>query len=198
MAAPNLYSTLIGWAKVVLPLLAIAILSTLFLFSGRPDPEDAILFAGQEIEELARGQVLSHPRFAGTTEDGRAIVFAAESAAPVPDTSDRFTATTVTARVTLEPGLEALLDAAAAEVDMTAEEARLTGGVSVIRTDGLRLSTDVLTLGLSRLAAAAPGTIEATGPGLTLTAGAMTLSEADGPQLLSFTGGVRVLYDPGL
>jgi hypothetical protein len=34
------------------------------------------------------------------------------------------------------------------------------------------------------------------GPGLTLEAGAMVLEGPDGAAVLSFTGGVRLLYEP--
>ncbi|MBF9035911.1 hypothetical protein HKCCE2091_16815 [Rhodobacterales bacterium HKCCE2091] len=192
MAAPNRYSTWIAWAKIVLPLIALAILSTLFLFSGRPDPESALpIYEGAA--ELAREQRLGSPRFAGTLEDGREILFAAESAAPVPDTTDRFTAEVVSARLVLAPGLEALIDAPAADIDMVRDEATLDGGVELMRTDGLRLSTETLTLGLSAFRAEAPSEVHAEAPGLTLDAGAMAVSE---DEVIRFTGGVRVLYEP--
>lgn len=196
MAAPNRYSTLIAWTKIVLPLAAIALLSTLFLFASRPNPEDALLISDRDIGDLAREQVLNEPRFAGTLEDGREILFTAERAAPVPETTDQFEAEGISARLVLAPGLEALLDAERADVDMTASRATLAGGVEVTRTDGMRLATDILTLGLSRMAALAPGPVSITGPGLSLDAGAMELTEENGPQILSFTGGVRVVYDP--
>ena len=56
MAAPNTYSTVVSWAKIILPLVALGLLSTLFLFSRTPDPNRAIPFAAVDVEELAREQ----------------------------------------------------------------------------------------------------------------------------------------------
>ena len=178
--------------KIILPLVAIAVLSTLFLFAGRPDPEDALIVSEIDVADLADEQRLGRPRFAGTLEDGQALRFTAERAAPVADSTDLFTAEDVAMRLTLEPGLEALLDAQIALVDMTAQTAELSGCVIVRRTDGLRLRTERLTLGLASLSAAS-GPVEAFGPGLTLDAAEMQL---DGDAHMHFTGGVRVIYEP--
>ena len=45
MATGDSYSRLVQIGKIVLPLVALGILSTLFLFSGEVDPEAAIPFA---------------------------------------------------------------------------------------------------------------------------------------------------------
>ncbi|MEM9754343.1 MAG: LPS export ABC transporter periplasmic protein LptC [Pseudomonadota bacterium] len=192
-ASANRYSTLVAWVKIILPLVALGVLSTLFLFSGRPDPEAALSAAGIDVTDLAAQQRLGRPRFAGTLGDGRALVFSAERAAPVADATDLFTAEDVAARLTLEPGLEALIDAAGAFVDMAAGRAELSGGVDVMRTDGVRLSTETLELNLAELGAVAPSAVSVTAPGLTIEAGGMSLT-AEGR--VHFSGGVRVVYDP--
>ena len=178
--------------KIILPLVAIGLLSTLFLFAGRPDPEDALIVSGIDIAGLADEQRMGRPRFAGTLEGGQALRFTAERAAALADSTDLFTAQDVAIRLTLEPGLEALLDAHDALVDMAAQTANLSGCVLVRRTDGLRLRTEEMMLGLAELSAES-GAVEVTGPGLTLDAAAMRLT---GDAQMHFTGGVRVLYDP--
>ena len=85
MAASNAYSRFVAWVKVILPLLALALLSTLFLFSRTPAPNRAIPFANVDVEELAREQSLGRPRFAGTLSDGREVIFTADRATPVAD-----------------------------------------------------------------------------------------------------------------
>ena len=62
----NLHSRLVGVLKVLLPLLALAILSTLFLVSRKINPEDAIPYADVDIEDRLRdpkmtGAALSNP-----------------------------------------------------------------------------------------------------------------------------------------
>jgi len=192
--ASNSYSTLVAWMKIILPLVAIGVLSTLFLFAGRPDPEDALIVSDIDVAELADEQRLGRPRFAGLLEGGQSLRFTAERAAPLADSTDLFAAEDVAVRVTLSLGLEALVDAQSALVDMNAQIAELSGGVVIRRTDGLRLQTQAMTLGLASLSAES-GAVEIIGPGLTLDAAAMRVS---GDAQFDFTGGVRVIYTPQL
>lgn len=178
--------------KIVLPLVAIAVLSTLFLFAGRPDPQDALIVSDVNVAELADEQRLGRPRFAGLLDGGQALRFTAERAAPLADSTDLFAAEEVALRLTLGPGLEALLDAGTALVDMGAQTADLSGCVMIRRTDGFRLRTPEMTLGLATLSAQSTA-VEVIGPGLTIDAASM---EITGDAVVHFNGGVRVLYDP--
>ena len=57
--ADNLHSRLVFWLKIALPLVALALLATLFLF-GRPiRPEDAIPYASTDITDRAKDVVKS-------------------------------------------------------------------------------------------------------------------------------------------
>ena len=69
----NLHSKLVVWAKVTLPLLALGLLATLFLFSRKIDPTDAIPYADVDVEERAREPRLTMPTYAGVTSDGSAL-----------------------------------------------------------------------------------------------------------------------------
>lgn len=196
MAAPNIYSTVITWVKIILPLLALALLSTLFLFSNAPDPERAIPFAEVDVEELAREQRLGAPRFAGTLEDGREVLFVAEAATPVPGEVNRISATAVQARLALNEADFMIMSAAEALLDLGESTADLGGEVLVTRSDGMRLATDRLVVSLRVLSLTAPGPVSVNGPGLDLTAGAMELRGESGAQVLVFNEGVQVVYEP--
>jgi lipopolysaccharide export system protein LptC len=65
----NTHSRMVAWAKIVLPLFALVLLSVLFLFSGKADLTDALPYAQADIDELAREQRLGAPEFAGLTRD---------------------------------------------------------------------------------------------------------------------------------
>ena len=76
----NLHSQLVGWAKIILPLCALALLSTLFLFArGSSEPDIA---AFTRAEEIAREQRVTAPEFSGVTNNGDIIVISAKSARP--------------------------------------------------------------------------------------------------------------------
>ena len=78
----NLHSTVVAWLKVALPLLVLAILSTLFLVSRTIDPSDAIPFAEVDIQDRVREPRLTNPTWAGVTDDGAALTIAASEARP--------------------------------------------------------------------------------------------------------------------
>jgi hypothetical protein len=76
----NFYSWLVGWVKIILPMLALALLSTLFLFARSPSETSGIPLA--QLEELAREQQITAPQFSGVTDDGSVIAIAAKNAKP--------------------------------------------------------------------------------------------------------------------
>jgi lipopolysaccharide export system protein LptC len=197
MAAPNTYSRVVAWVKVILPLMALGLLSTLFLFSRTPDPNRAIPFAEVDVEELAREQRLGNPRIAGTLPDGRAVIFTADRAAPALTNPSTITASGVQARVDLAPDTILLIGADEALFNLRGEAADLTGDVQLTTSNGYRLTTGALHVDLAGSAIDAPGEVQLSGPGIELTAGAMRLSTVDGHDVALFNGGVRMLYDPG-
>ncbi len=68
-------------AKLVLPLLALAVLSTLFLFADRSGPPP-LPYSEAEIDALAREMRLGAPRYAAVTGDGAALVVSAAEVRP--------------------------------------------------------------------------------------------------------------------
>ncbi|WP_071674282.1 LPS export ABC transporter periplasmic protein LptC [Nioella nitratireducens] len=196
MAATNTYSRVVAWVKVILPLLALALLSTLFLLSRTPDPNRAIPFAEVDVEELAREQRLGNPRIAGTLADGREVIFTADRAAPVVGNSDLIEAQQIEARLDLSPDSLLMVVAGNALFDLPGERADLGDDVHLTTSDGMHLRTDRLQFDLGASQVSSPGDVHVTGPGLDLTAGTMQASTVDGDNVVLFNNGVRVLYDP--
>ena len=196
MAAPNTYSTVVSWAKIILPLVALGLLSTLFLFSRTPDPNRAIPFAAVDVEELAREQRLGNPRFAGTLPDGREVIFTAERAAPVAGDPNLIEADGVEARIDLTERIILLVVAGGGLFDLRAQIADLAQTVQLTTSDGYQLSTEELHFELRASTVDAPGNVALTGPGVELTAGRMQISSVDGNDVVVFNDGVRVLYAP--
>lgn len=182
--------------KVALPLIALGLLSTLFLFSRTPDPEDAIPFAEVDVERLAREQRLSRPRFAGTLEDGREVSLVAESAAPESGNPNRIHLDAVESFVVLSDEDTLRLTANEGDIDLAGQVVALSGDVRAETSGGLSLGSQRITVAMDRMNLASPGEVTLTGDGLTLEAGAMDMTGPEGAAFLSFTGGVRLLYDP--
>lgn len=193
------YSRMIAWLRIILPLAALGILSTLFLLSRNVDPTQTIPFSQIDLEERARDQQVTAPSFSGATLRGDLIAFTAATARPDPQNASRLEAAELSARINLRGGTEITFSALQGIVDDTADEAQLIGGVVVTSSTGYRIITESLTSGMRELRAETDGKVEAEGPPGQFSAGKMQLTtEGDsGHAQLLFTNGVRLLYDPG-
>ena len=74
-AATNFHSQLVGWLKILLPLAALMLLSTLFLFARNTGTPTEIPFA--EIDAAAAEQRIAAPRFSGLTNTGDTLAISA-------------------------------------------------------------------------------------------------------------------------
>lgn len=197
-ATSDRYSRLISWLKVLFPLMALALLSTLFLLSRSVDPETQIPFADKDIQDRLRDQQVTGPFFSGTTADGDQISFSAERLITPPGQTGKNEALDIRADLNLAGGTQISLAADHARFDMVENTAEITGNVTVETSTGFILRSDKLITAMSVLDLTSPGEVQGTGPDSTLTAGAMTLRkpEIDGNAQLVFTNGVKLIYTP--
>lgn len=199
--AADTHSRLVGWLKVVLPLMALALLSTLFLVADRIDPNDAIPYAEVDVEDLLKDPRMSAPTYAGTTSDGAAITVSAASARPAGQDSGA-RAEAVTALLDMPDGGHAEMTAAEAKIDDAAGLLALSGGVRIATSSGYTLETEGMTARLDRSELAGPGPVSAIGPPGQITAQGFALTrkpaaDGAGDYLLVFSGGVKLIYQPG-
>ncbi len=195
----NAYSNFVAWAKIVLPLSALALLATLFLIARRINPDDALNYTEVDVEQIAREARIGAPEFSGVTADGTVISVAADVARPDPARPGRMTADGLSARFEIPGGSQVDAAAGAGSVDSPDQQMELTGGVEINTSTGYRIASDGLTaaLGLTNLRSSGP--ITADGPPGRIEAGAMVLSQnPDDPNsyLLVFNGGVKLVYTP--
>ena len=196
MAGRNRYSTLVAWAKVVLPLIALALLSTLFLCSRTPNPQDALPYANIDLEQLAREQRLSRPRFAGTLADGRPVTLTSDSAVQQSDRPNRIHLDNVQTDLVMNADDVLTIFSDTGDFDLVRQIIELVGGVRLLTTSGYLLLSEAIDIAMDQMRLSSPGAVELSGPELWLEAGAMELTGGDGQALFSFTGGVRLLYLP--
>lgn len=186
-------SQLVTAAKLVLPLIGLALMSTLFMMSKRTDPEAAIPYASVDVDALSEQPRIGGASFATVTEDGTELTLRARQAVP----GDTGFSVEALELVWQRPdGLRA--DLVAAEGHSTdAAQIALSGGVVMTTSTGYRLTTDNLSAATDGSTLSAPGEVRAAAPFGDLTAGAMALRPgAGGAHVLDFTGGVRLLYNP--
>lgn len=196
MAQSNLYSRAVVWAKVTFPLLALILLSSLFLLSGAPDPDAALPYAQVDVDQITREQRVTEPRFAGVLGEGRELVLEALSVAADAGQTEQVRARDVDGRIDLSTTERLFLEANFGEFDMSRQRATLSDGVVVWSNLGYRMESAELQMALDRVDLRAPGSVHITGPGLDLTADTMELAGPEGATILRFNGAVRVLYEP--
>lgn len=195
-ATDNMHSRIVGWAKIILPLAALALLSTLFLVARKPIDESMIPFA--EIAEIAQDQRITAPRFSGLTDDGATIVIAARSAQPDAFRPDTVTIDTLTFRMENADGSTVSVTATNGELDGRAAVARFLGLARLETSSGFQMETNGLIAELDSGLVTSDGLLEIHAPFGELTAGKVTFkvtSDATGQQML-FTDGVRLIYRP--
>ena len=214
----NLHSRLVYWLKILLPLTALTILSTLFLLSRNVRPEDAIPYAEVDIADRIRTPRLTAPDFAGMTADGAALSLKAAEARLGADGSTSPGAISELVGLLETPdGARTDLVAKAARLDQDAKTMRLEGGVVISNSTGYRIETAGISVALDRTSLDSLGSVTATGPAGTFKAGSLHLglaipealaspealatpeglaTAAPPTYVLVFKDGVRMIYLP--
>ena len=196
MDRDNVYSQFVAWSKILLPLAALALLSTLFLFSRSPVPGDGnIPFA--DIEEIARDQRISAPRFAGVATDGSVVTVTADSARPG-SADGGLDITRPAARIETTSGAIVEFRAGTGTIDPSGRHARLSGLARIETSTGYEMETTGLTADLEHGRVESDGALEARAPFGELTAGKLVIETPEGAesQLILFNEGVRLVYRP--
>lgn len=196
MARDNLYSKAVVWVKIILPLIAIALLSSVFLLAGAPDPDAALPYAEVDVDQISREQRVSQPRFAGVLGDGQEIVLTADAVSADADQTDAIRAQAINGRMEMSDDGFLTIEAAMGEIDMAQQLATFTDGVLLQSSLGYRIESDAMVMALDVLNMRSLTPIHVTGPGLDVTADTMELAGPDGETILRFNGSVRVLYEP--
>ena len=192
------YSRAVAWLKVVFPLTALGLLSTLFLVSHTVNPESVVPFAETEIQDRLRDQQITGPFFSGATADGEQISFSAEKITTPAGRIGNNEALDVDVKLNLLDGTELTLRSDSAVYDVAQDFAELTGDVIITTSAGYRIVSDLLTSEMSKVNLRSPGQVTATGPAGTLEAGSMELTGGQGSDAtqLFFTNGVKLIYTP--
>lgn len=187
---------LVGWAKILLPVVAVLLIAAMFLASRRTG-DVADLFTPEELATLGAGLTLEHPRLAGVTDADQPYELTAKKAVPDGPMAERISFDTPSGRI--ETGQRTI--SASAEkgmIDRPADRLELEGTVTIETSDGWRGETGQLGIDLEGRTAESPGPVRATGPNGELEAGSFRAEQPDpdGPPRIWFENRVRVLFIP--
>lgn len=193
------YSRVIAWLKIALPILALGVLSTLFLVARTVDPAQQLPFAEVDVAEIAREQRIGAPNYSGVTREGAAIAVSARSASPDPSDAGRLTGDTVRAAIDLPSGERIDIKADQMELDYAAGIVELSRSIEITTQSGFALRTGLLRVSLDRTRVIGPSPVVLTGALGELSANRFELLGQPDPSdelVMVFNGDVKLLYDP--
>jgi lipopolysaccharide export system protein LptC len=191
------YSRMVAWLKVLLPLMALALLSTLFLLSRTVDPTASVPFAEAEIQERVRDQQITGPFFSGSTPNGDQISFSAGKMSTDHNNGSTI-ANDLSAQIDLASGSRIVFFADTGTIDIASDTSILSGNVLITTSSGYRVNSDQLISSMTSLDVESPEKVMAVGPIGNLTAGSMTITTTENTENthLIFKNGVNLIYDP--
>lgn len=195
-ARADTYSRIVNTLKVLLPLAALALLSTLFFFSGEVDPTQSIPYSELNVEQLAQGQQVTAPYFAGVTENGTAVTLTGRAAVPDADGADSFRMTEMAARFETSDAVTLNASAPIADVDNDAGTVRMSGGTLISTSDGIIIETDALLADLVTSDVETLGPIDVEAPFGRVTADQMIMKRPSpgAAHVITFQGTVKLVY----
>ena len=156
--SPGAYSRMVGLLKIALPILAIMVLSTVFLAQTTDDFDGGLVFSKADRETLGDGLTIRDPRFAGVTKAGDQFSVAADTATPDQSEPNRIDIVNPVAQAVFADGLIVEITAAEAVADLNGQILTLAGGTRLATSDGYTVTSEG---GIADLAA---GTVMSTGP----------------------------------
>lgn len=190
----NSYSTFVSWAKVLLPLGALMLLSTVFFLARTIDTDMSVPFA--TIQEAARESRLNAPNFSGMTEVGATFQVSAKSIKPNIESPDQIDieAPSLTAAKSNEG--EIFIRSGWASMTDGAKMLTFSDLVRIEISGGYTIESRGLIADLEQGNAKTSGPLEVITPFGGLLAGQLVieLGNSDGGAKLLFQHGVKMTY----
>ncbi|MDU8942388.1 LPS export ABC transporter periplasmic protein LptC [Ovoidimarina sediminis] len=194
----NFHSRLVAWMKILLPLAALSILSSVVFFARENEDVRDIPFL-MTGETDAPDQRIAAPEYQALTDDGARVKLTAREVTPSEEDEGWLDISNVAGRIETRSGRVFQATAPGGRVNFSVDEAELSGIVSVDTSDGFHMLSDALRLKLDSTFAETGGAVRGEAPFGVLEAGGMRLGEAEGSlgsELMVFNGGVKLVYQP--
>lgn len=191
------YSRLVGILKIVLPLVALVLLSLVFLLARTVDLSQAVRYATVDVEDLARDPRLSGARFAGVTADGAALTIESETARSDPDGALRLSISGLDLTIEDETGVIVSAQAESGVIDRTRGVFEMSGDLRLRTGQGYDLNAPRILGALDRTRVIADSGVSGQAPAGQIQAGRLEIlqrPDGAGGYVLVFRDGVRLNY----
>lgn len=196
LGGDDLYSRLVAGAKIILPLISLALLSTLFLLARAPSQTAELPLA--QVSAMAKAQELTAPSYSGVTDAGGILQIDARRATPITGAPDAAMLDELRLRLDNPGGSYLTLTSLNGQINGRAGQAVLSGLVRIETSTQYTMETNGLTVTLDDGLIVSNGLLEIRAPFGILTAGQVTFRTDPrniGQQML-FTNGVKLIYQP--
>jgi lipopolysaccharide export system protein LptC len=190
------YSFFIAWVKTLLPIVALGMLSTIFLFSGKVDVTQSLPYAELNVEDIIREQRITKPYFTGISEGG--IEFALSAAYATPNASQPSILNVSKLRMEFKTpqGNTTEITAGLGEMNTETKNAKISRGVNLASKLNFWITTETLDIDFNDSYASTNGPFKGVFSLGSIESGNMVLKMIAGDQQIIFTNGVRMLYNP--
>lgn len=194
------YSRFISITKVVLPLIAIGLLGTVFLFTKDDSLEGGFNFSQADLDTLESGMRIVKPRLFGSNPNGDLYNFVADALLPDSLTPSMVEAQRISGEIRYQTGEIVQLTADKAEFMLDGNQIRLSGGMLVVMSDGSRVTGEGLLAELDTGKLISNGSVSATGPLGSIQAGNFRVElvgeDDEEKQMIWFENGVMLSFKP--
>lgn len=196
---PEVHSRIVTILKLGLPLVALALVASVFLVQTDDRLGGTINFSEADIDQLGQGLRLTNSVFNGTTQVGDRFRIAAATLIPDAAPPKRAAITTLDGDLELVDGPTVSLSADTGDLDIPTQRLDISGNVRLTSSDGYVLVADKATIDFLAGSFIAGDKVVTTGALGEITSGNLHVSPADttgDARRFSFSNGVHVLYDP--
>ena len=194
-SARNSYSRMVTWLKILLPLLALGVLGTVFLFNREDSFEAGFTFSRADIETLEQGSYIKNPQINGITKKGEPFHLLADEIRPQESANSLVVITNLDLEFRFISGAWAKVTASTALMDTAAQTVWFETGGRLETSDGQMAAVESLHLLMASGELQGSG-IVADGPLGQVSAENFRIeSSEDENRVLWFENNVRMRYD---
>ena len=190
------YSAFVAWVKTLLPIAALGMLSTIFLFSGKIDVTKSLPYAELNVAEIVREQRITKPYFTTISENGTEVALSAAYASADPNIIDIYNVSEPSIVLKSKTGRRNQITAGFGKMNSTSQQAIVSQEVNVTGTPGFWFKTNSLDVDFERATAYSNEFFEGVTPIGAVKAGKMFMQMAADDRQIVFTNGVELVYQP--
>ena len=190
------YSAFVAWLKTLLPIAALGMLSTIFLFSGKIDVTKSLPYAELNVAEIVREQRITKPYFTTISENGTEVALSAAYASVDPNITDIYNVSEPSIVLKSKTGRRTQITAGFGKMNSTSQQAIVSQEVSVTGTPRFWIKTNNLDVNFEQATVSSNGFFEGITPIGAIKAGKMFMQMAADNRQIVFTNGVQLIYQP--